>query len=120
MVGNVHTVWFFNPASNITQISSLRVINDSNLAANIVISGIDDKGFAAPGGTVILSLPANQALSITSQDLENGNVGLGLSGALGNGNGKWRLEINSSASIKVQGVINTASGFLTSISRAVE
>ncbi len=112
-------VFFFNPASNINQVSSLRIINDSNLGAFITISGIDDAG--NPGtGMVTLTIAANSALSVTSQDLENGNIPLGLVGALGNGVGKWRLFVVSTSDLKVQGLMNTPSGFLTNLSRAVE
>ena len=118
--GNTNTVYFFNPASNVNQVSSLRIINDSNLAAFVTISGTDDSGSPGPGGSVTLTIPANSGISVTSQDLENGNVSMGLVGVLGNGVGKWRLLVVSTSDLKVQGLMNTPSGFLTNLSRAVE
>ena len=117
--GNNNTVYFFNPASNVSQVSSLRIINASNLAAFVTISGIDDNGNPGPNGEVTLTILANSALSVTSQDLENGNIPV-LVGALGNGVGKWRLLVVSVADLKVQGLMNTPSGFLTNLSRTAE
>ena len=114
------TVYFFNPASNTNQVSSLRIVNDSGLQAAVTISGIDDNGNAAPGGDITFNVAANSALEITAQDLENGNALLGLVGSLGNGAGKWRLEISSSADLKVQGLMNTPSGFITNLSQTVD
>ncbi len=59
-------------------------------------------------------------MSITAVDLENGNAQLGLVGALGNGTGKWRLRVTSDVDLKVQGLMNTPSGFLTNLSRTSE
>jgi len=118
--GDTNTVYFFNPASNVNQVSSLRIINDSDLAAFVTISGIDDNGNPAPDGDVTLILQAKSGIAITSQDLENGNIPLGLVGALGNGVGKWRLFVVSSSDLKVQALMNTPSGFLTNLSRAAE
>ena len=120
VTGNVNDVFFFNPASNLNQVSSLRIVNDSDQQASVTISGIDDNGNAGPGGEVIFNVPANSAMAVTAQDLENGNGPLGLVGTLGNGTGKWRLKVTSNADLKVQGLMNTPSGFLTNISRTSE
>ncbi len=69
---------------------------------------------------MIFNVPANSAMAITIQDLENGNGQLGLVGVLGNGTGKWRLKITANPDLKVQGLMNTPSGFLTNISRTSE
>ena len=120
VTGNVNDVFFFNPASNLNQVSSLRIVNDSNQQASVTISGIDDNGDAGPGGEVIFNVPANSAMAITIQDLENGNGQLGLVGVLGNGTGKWRLQVTSDVDLKVQGLMDTPTGFLTNISRTSE
>ena len=120
ITGKVNDVFFFNPASNVNQVSSLRLVNLSSISGDVTISGIDDNGAVAPGGDVSINIPANSAIEITSQDLENGNVLLGLVGSLGNGSGKWRLEVTSDLELKVLGLMNTPSGFLTNISRAAE
>ncbi len=86
----------------------------------MTISGIDDNGDDAPGGDVTFNISANSGMSITTLDLENGNAQLGLVGALGNGTGKWRLWVTSDVDLKVQGLMNTPSGFLTNLSRTAE
>ena len=118
--GNTNEVFFFNPASNTNQVSSLRIVNDSNQQGSVTISGIDDNGDDAPGGDVTFNISANSGMSITALDLENGNAQLGLVGALGNGTGKWRLWVTSDVDLKVQGLMNTPSGFLTNLSRTAE
>lgn len=59
-------------------------------------------------------------MSITAQDLEDGNSDLGLVGSLGNGSGKWYLQIQSNVDLKVQGLLDTDTGFITNLSRAYE
>ena len=120
ITGKVSDVFFFNPASNTNQASSLRLVNPTATPGGVTISGIDDSGAVAPGGDISLNIPANSAIEITSQELENGNSELGLVGALGNGSGKWRLKVTSDLELKVQSLMNTPSGFLTNISRTIE
>ena len=57
---------------------------------------------------------------VTAQDLENGNSDLGLVGALGDGTGKWRLQVSSDVALQVQSLLDTPTGFLTNLSRASE
>jgi hypothetical protein len=116
IVAQVNKVFFFNPGSNKNQKSSLRLVNNSNQTGSVTISGIDDKGLAAPGGDVTLSIPSNGGAIITSEDLENGNSALGLTGSLGDGTGKWRLEISSDVNLEVQSLLATPNGFITNLS----
>ena len=116
IVAQVNKVFFFNPGSNQNQKSSLRLVNNSNQAGSLTISGTDDKGIAAPGGNVTLSIASNGGAIITSQDLENGNSALGLTGSLGNGRGKWRLEITSDVNLEVQSLLDSPNGFITNLS----
>lgn len=111
--------FFFNPGSNSSQRSFLRLVNRSAQFADIAIFGIDDQGNDAPGGVVTLTLAANAATEVTSADLENGNVGAGLTGALGNGTGKWRLTIASDADVVAMSLLETPGGFLTNQSRVI-
>jgi len=120
VLGNINEVLIFNPASNVNQRSSLRLVNSSNGIASVTISGIDDSGENAPGGTLSFIIAANSAIELTAQDLELGNVPAGLMGALGNGVGKWRLKVISATELQVQSLLNTPSGFLTNLSRASE
>ena len=50
-----------------------------------------------------------------SNDLEQGNVGKGLTGSTGAGEGDWRLELSSDADIEVLSYIRTTDGFLTAM-----
>ena len=108
-------IYFFNPASNSNQLSMLRIVNDSGQAATVTISGTDDDGNVAPGGSVTMEVPPNSARLLSSSDLEEGNSDSGLVGALGDGIGKWHLLLQSNVEIRVQSLLNTSSGFLTNL-----
>ena len=82
---------FFNPGSNNRQESALRLFNDSDEAGSVRITGIDDAGAE---GFVTADLPAGEAVRFTAAELEDG-AAPGLSGALGDGTGKWRLRIEA-------------------------
>lgn len=88
------TVSTFNPASNVNQVSVLRLYNDSNSASDVVITATDDTGDSR---TISFSIPSNSALTLTSADLENGNISKGIGTGLGDGQGKWSLIISGEA-----------------------
>jgi len=113
-------VWIVNPGSNSDQRSVLRIVNRSASAGAVLIEAIDDAGQAAPGGSATLALPALAAVELTAQDLEQGNAGKGMQGALGDGNGKWRMTLSADVPINAQSQLTTPSGFLTDLSRVVE
>ena len=98
----------------------MRIVNDTNQQGTVTISGFDDAGDVAPGGDVTFNITAGQAVFITAQDLENGNAALELVGALGNGAGKWHLQVQSTVDLKVQSLLDTPTGFLTNLSRTSE
>lgn len=106
----------FNPAQNPNQVSWLRLINPNGIAVTAVIDGVDDAGVRA-AGHVSLNLPAYAAIEISATDLETGNPALGLSGSLGDGEGKWVLEVTSSAPIKAISLLRDPRGFITNLSR---
>lgn len=106
----------FNPAQNPNQVSWLRLINPNGIAVTAVIDGVDDSGVRA-AGQVSLNLPAYAAIEISATDLEAGNPALGLSGSLGDGEGKWVLEVTSSAPIKAISLLRDPRGFITNLSR---
>jgi len=120
VANNVNDIYIFNPGSNLNQRSSLRIVNDSSSQGSVTISAFDDTGAVAPGGTVTFNIAADSALSVTAQDLENSNSSLGLVGALGDGSGKWRLQVTSDVALQVQSLLDTPTGFLTNLSRASE
>ncbi|GGZ70807.1 hypothetical protein GCM10008101_26460 [Lysobacter xinjiangensis] len=91
--GSVVDVYHINPAGNSTAQSFIRVINPSSLTGTVTITGIDDNG--NPGAApVTFTLAAGRSLQVNSDDLENGNAAKGLTGAFGDGAGKWRATVN--------------------------
>ena len=115
--GTQHRVAIFNPGSNDRQVSWLRMVNAGQEAAAVTITGIDDSG-ASPGSAVQVSVPAGTARAYTAAELESG--GEGLEGALGDGVGKWRLEVASDQPIRVLSLLSSPTGHLTNLSTATE
>ena len=104
----------FNPGSNRRQMSLLRVMNDSDAAARVRVTGMDDA--AMPSGEVRLTVPAGEARTFTAADLEAGSAAF--EGALGDGVGKWRLAIASDVPVSVMSLLRSAGGHLTNLSTA--
>jgi hypothetical protein len=90
--GSVVKVFTFNPAGNTTQESFLRVSNTGTTSGKVTVTGTDDNG-AAQAAPVTFTLNAGKSFQFNSTDLEAGNVGKGLTGAFGDGAGKWRLVV---------------------------
>ena len=111
-IAGLHRVSTFNPASNERQASLLRLINPEDQDAEIAIHGLDDSG--AMRGPVRLTLPAGHARSIDAPELEDG--GAGLEGALGDGEGKWRLDIEADRNIQVMSLMESPEGHITNLS----
>ena len=107
-------VIIFNPGSNAEQVSSLRIINPSAEPAEVTIEGFDDDG-ESPGEMVRLSVAGGAACTTTAQELESGE-GEGLSGALGDGTGKWRLVVMSDQPIQAMSLLSSPTGHLTNLS----
>ena len=108
-----HWVPFFNPGSNTSKVSHLRIINPGTAAAEVTVTGRDDAGDAA-SGTVRLTLPAGAARTLTAQQLEAG--GAGFDGSLGDGAGKWTLNVNATADVHVMSLLSSHTGHLTNLS----
>ncbi len=107
----------FNPGSNTNQVSRLRMINMHAQDAPMTIVGTDDSG-ASPGMPVQFVVPAGASRTISAADLEAG--GEELAGALGNGTGKWRLQVTSDRSILMMSLLSSPTGHLTNLSTAPE
>ena len=88
--GHVYLVPTFNTAREMSQMSQLRLVNPTGMAATVSIEGRDDAGAVATGGSVALTLPAGGATTLTAQQLETGDSGL--TGQFGAGSGWWRLR----------------------------
>ena len=88
---------FFNPGSNRNQVSHLRLVNWGDVPARATITAIDDDG-QTPGDAIRVTIPAHAARTFTAAELETGDAD-GLSGALGDGEGKWRLRVATEAEV---------------------
>ena len=100
-----HRVVFFNPASNRNRVSELRLVNPGAEASGVRISGVDDAGDAGEG-VVSFTLAGRSSRSLSAQQLESGE-GEGLSGALGAGAGKWRLQVTAGRAIRVMSLLSS-------------
>lgn len=109
--GGRHEVAIFNPASNRNQISRLRLVNPGESAATVTISGVDGQG-ESPGDAVVVSIAAGASRSLTAAELE--------SEGLGDGFGKWRLDVESDRKIMVVNLLESPTGHLTNLSTTVD
>ena len=112
MTDTGYRVVFFNPGSNLSQVSLLRLINPRYERTEVTITGMDDTG-ASPGGAVTVSLGPQAPLTLSAQELETGE---GLTGALGDGAGKWELHIAADQPILVASLLRSPTGHLTNLS----
>ena len=103
----------FNPASNRSQVSWLRLINPGPSSAVFVwLSGYDDRG---DQGEVRFWLRGSGASrTINAQSLEAG--GDGLHGRLGDGDGKWRLRLGTDQPMRAMSLLESPTGHLTNLS----
>ena len=115
----VHRANFFNPASNDRQVSWLHLLSDSDADALVTITGRDDRGHSS-GSPVRLQVMAGTAVVLPSTALESGEHELIESGALGDGAGKWRLEVTSDRPLKVMSLLVSPTGHLTNVSTAID
>lgn len=111
-----HLVPTFNPGSNRNQVSKLRIVNTATAEATVGIIGIDDRGAESEEIGVVLT--AGVAFTLTAQELEAGMGGL--TGALGDGSGKWQLFVRSDQHILVQSLLESETGHLTNLSTSVD
>ena len=106
-----HFVPFFNPASNPSQRSMLRLVNPSEQDVAVAVYAVDDRGVAA--GPVRFSLAALSTRTLDATELESG---ADLSGSLGDGAGKWRLVVSADAEIHVMNLMSSPTDHLTNLS----
>ena len=108
----VHRVAIFNPGSNLDQVSVVRLVNPGNAEATVTIRGIDGDG-VTPGSDVEVSVPAGAARTLSAADLEEGD---GVTGALGDGAGKWQLSVSSDAPVRAMSLLESPGGHVTNLS----
>ena len=115
--GSVAKVDHFNPASNVNQISYLRIINPSTASGLVHVEGVCDDGTAQ--ASVNLNLDAGKALLLTAADLANGAKGL--SGAFTQcATGKSRLTVTGEfAGMRVQNFLRNVTADGTQINTNV-
>lgn len=114
--GRRYRVAVFNPGSNANQASRLRLINPGHEEAEVEIVGVDDDG-TSPGSTVVVTIGEGLSVTLSAADLEDG--GSDFDGALGDGRGKWQLNITSSEPIMVMSLMeSTQTNQLTNLSTA--
>ena len=103
----------FNPGSNLSVRSWLRLINPTAQEVEVTIRGRDSAGMES-AEEVRLSLGAGESHRLSAQALESG--GGGFSGRLGDGQGKWQLFVTATGPIEVMSLLDTGSGHLTNLS----
>ena len=113
--GNRHRAAIFNPGSNRDQASLLRLVNSHAGDAQVSIQGIDDAGNSGDSA-VWFSVPARGSRTVGADELESG--GGGLSGALGDGSGKWQLIVNGDRLLIAMSLLWSPTGHLTNLSTA--
>ncbi len=106
---------YVNQHSSTEPHSFLRIINPTSQSGLVTITARDEAG-AAAFGNIRFMLNAGESKQINSRDLEVGSVDKRLLGALGDGTGKWHLEIESALDLKVMLLIRTPDGFLSNFS----
>ena len=115
---STHSIPYMTPASNEVQQGFVRIINRSDREGTVEIHATDDSGNRV--GPVTLSLGSNETVNFNSGELENGNASKGLPEGVGDGEGNWRLELDTMLDIDPLGYIRTANGFVTSLHDIVE
>ena len=102
----------FNGASDDGPRSLLRLANNGEEPATATITGVDDAGAAAE--PVTITVPAGEALTLTAAQLERGAESL--EGALGEGDGKWRLTVEFDNPLTVMSLMESPAGHLSNLS----
>ncbi|MDE0659052.1 MAG: hypothetical protein OXI79_05310 [Gammaproteobacteria bacterium] len=111
----VYEANIFNPASNTDQVSSLRIVERAGDDTAVNIYGVDDHGITH--GPVGLTVRANGARTVTSQQLEHGDPNL--TDTLPDGAGKWRLAIATDGAIVVMNLLQSPTGHLSNLGPVV-
>ena len=111
--GDRHVVATFSPGSDSSNASVLRLVNPGSDGVEVRIIGVDDHG-ASPGTPVVLEVPAGSVTSYSAAALEAGSGDI--SGALGDGTGKWRLIVEAASPLAVVSLMESASGHMSNLS----
>ena len=110
---NKHVLPLFISASHQTLQGFVRITNLSERAGTVTIHAIDDSGERF--GPVTLSLDAEATRHFNSDDLRDGASEKGLSGSIEDGEGNWRLDLDTDLDIDPLAYTRPrGDGFLTS------
>ena len=110
---NAHTLPLVLPASFTGMDGIVRIINRSSTPGEVRIHAIDDTGRRF--GPATLALDAKETVNVNSRDLEQGNDAKGLPAGVGDGEGYWRLELDTALDIGPLAYVRTADGILTAM-----
>ena len=103
---------FFNPGGDPRR-SVLRLANARGEPAAVSVRGVDDAGVS--GGPATVELGPWEARSYAASELESGSAA-GLTGSLGDGDGKWRLTLSADrGSAYATNLLLDGSGVLSSV-----
>jgi len=111
------TVPFLVAASSAPPWGIVRVENRSNESGTVEISAIDDTGERF--GPVSLALEAGAISSFTSRHLEEGAAERGLSPGVGDGEGHWRLQLDTDLDIAAKAYARHPEDYLSRIDATV-
>ena len=112
VTGNIELP-FFNSGGETGRRSVLRLANAGGEPAMVAVRGVDDAG--GSGGPATVELGAWEARVYTAEELESGSAA-GLSGSLGDGEGKWRLALSADqGSAYATNLLLDESGVLSSV-----
>ena len=111
------TVPFLVAASNTPPYGFVRVENRSDESGSVEITAIDDTGERF--GPVTLTLDAGEVGSFTSRHLEEGEAQRSLPAGVGDGDGHWRLEIESDLDIAAQAYARNPEDFVSRLDATV-
>ena len=110
-----HRVATFNPGSNASQVSLLRLVNPGDEDVEVSIAGVDDRGTSPADEGATAWIPAGASRVYTAAELESGNA-QGLEGSIGNGAGKWRLVVESGQPVVAMSLLSSPTGHMTNLS----
>ena len=112
---NAHRLSLFHPAGSFDPVGRLRLTNRGDRALTATITGIDDNG-SSPGSAVTVNIPAYASVQLDAADVEGGAPGI--EGLLGDGEGRWRLRIESDGDLAAMSLLESLDGRLSNLSDA--
>ena len=106
-----YVVPYMPPASHETWEGIVQVSNRDNEDGSIEIHAYDDSG--STYGPLTLELGAHTTKFFDSSDLEDGNENLDLNGSIGEGDGAWRLVLDTELKLDVLSYVQSADNYLS-------